>query len=86
MSKIIEIETSIDLADYIDECIEAVRDEGYYVFENEEQARFYFGEYSKLEKIKEIIAEARDNVLYKQDISQDYKELYEKLDKVLFYE
>lgn len=81
-----EITVSIDLADYIDECIEAVRDEGYYVFKDEEQARFYFGDSTQQEKIKEIIAEARDNVLYKQDISQDYKELYEKLDRVLFYE
>ena len=80
-----EITVSIDLADYIDECIEAVRDEGYYVFKDEEQARFYFGDSTQQEKIKEIIAEARNKVLY-EDISQDYKELYEKLDRVLFYE
>ena len=87
MSKIIEVETSINLADYIDECIEAVRDEGYYVFENEEQARFYFGEDNKLEKIKEIVAEMRENVIYVPNkTSQDYKDVYEKLDRVLFYE
>ena len=80
-----EITVSIDLADYIDECIEAVRDEGYYVFKDEEQARFYFGDSTQQEKIKEIMAEARNKVLY-EDISQDYKELYEKLDRVLFYE
>lgn len=80
-----EITVSIDLAEYIDECIEAVRDEGYFVFKNEEEARDFFGENDLLVKIKEIIGEMRTKVIY-DTVSQDYKELFDKLDRVLFYE
>ena len=87
MSKIIEVETSINLADYIDECIEAIRDEGYYVFENEEQARYFFGQYDSIEKLKEIYKEATYKIIFeKETLSEDYKELYDKLDRILYYE
>ena len=82
-----EITVSIDLAEYIRECIEAVRDEGYFVFRDEEEARDFFGESDLLVKIKETIGEMRTKVIYEPDsVSQDYKELYEKLDRALFYE
>ena len=81
------ISIEVSLSDYISECIEAVRDEGYFVFENEEEAREFLGECDLLAKIREIIGEMRTKVIYEPDsVSQDYKELYEKLDRVLFYE
>lgn len=82
------ISIEVDLSNYIDECIEAVRDEGHLVFDDDNSVRDYCSDVmgNSLDKIKEIVAEARNNVLYNQDISQDYKELYDKLDRVLFYE
>ena len=87
MSTIHTVETQFDLdfSCYIDECIETLRDRDYYVFVDEEQARYFFGECDLVEKIKEIHKEARNKVIYEQ-VSQDYKELYDKLDRVLFYE
>lgn len=87
MSTIHTVETQIDLdfGNYIDECIETLRDRDYYVFTDEEHARDFFGEFDLLEKIKEICKEARNKVIY-DNVSQDYKELYDKLDRVLFYE
>ena len=81
----VETEFDLDFGYYIDECIETLRDRDYLVFADEEQARDYFGEYDLVEKIKEIHKEARNKVLY-ENVSQDYKELYDKLDRVLFYE
>ena len=89
MSTIHTVETQIDLdfGCYIDECIETLRDKDYIVFTDEEEARFYFGENDLIAKIKEIVAEMRENVIYAPNkTSQDYKDVYEKLDRVLFYE
>jgi hypothetical protein len=87
MSTIHTVETQIDLdfGCYILECIETLRDRGYFVFNDEKQVRDFFGEYDLVEKIKEIHKEAHNKVLY-ENVSQDYKELYDKLDRVLFYE
>ena len=81
----VEVEVDLDFSDYIDECIETLRDRDYFVFADEEQARDFFGEYDLVEKIKEIHKEARNKVIY-ETVSQDYKELFDKLDRVLFYE
>lgn len=87
MSTIHTVETQIDLdfGCYIDECIETLRDRNYYVFADEEQARDFFSEYDLVEKIREIHKEARNKVIY-ENVSEDFKGLYYKLDKVLFYE
>lgn len=87
MSTIHTVETQFDLdfSDYIDECIETLKDMGYFVFADEEQARDFFGENDLIEKIKELHKEARNKVIY-ENVSQDYKELYDKLDRALFYE
>lgn len=81
------ISIEVDLSNYIDECIEAVRDEGYLVFDDDNSVKDYCSDtiYSSLDKIKEIVAEARNKVIY-EIVSQDYKELFDKLDRVLFYE
>lgn len=81
----VEVEADLDFSDYIDECIETLRDRDYLVFADEEQARDFFGECDLIEKIKEIHKEARNKVLY-ETVSQDYTELFDKLDRVLFYE
>ena len=87
MSTIITETIDVDLTCYIDECVEAVREANYLVFETSEEAYDYVKELEDLtlDKIKEIVAEARNKVIYEQ-VSQDYKELYDKLDRVLFYE
>ena len=85
MSTIHTVEIDLDFSEHIDKCIETLRDRDYFVFADEEQVRYYFGECDLVEKIKEICKEARNKVLY-EDVSQDYKELYDKLDRVLFYE
>lgn len=89
MSTIHTIETQIDLdfGCYIDECIETLRDRNYFVFGDEKQARDFFGECDLIEKIREIHKEATDKIIFEKDtLSQDYKDLYDKLDRVLFYE
>ena len=87
MSTIITETIDVDLTCYIDECVDAVREANYLVFESGEEAYDYVKELEDLalDKVKEIHKEARDKVLYEQ-VSQDYKELFDKLDRVLFYE
>ena len=89
MSTIHTVETQIDLdfGNYIDECIETLRDRDYLVFADEEQARYFFGNYDSIEKLKEIYKEATDKIIFeKETLSEDYKELYDKLDRILYYE
>lgn len=89
MSTIHTVETQIDLdfGCYIDECIETLRDRGYLVFADEEQARDFLGKPDSIEKLKEIYKEATDKIIFeKETLSEDYKELYDKLDRILYYE
>lgn len=87
MSTIITETVDVDLTCYIYECVEAVREANYLVFESSEEAYDYVKglEDLTLDKIKELHKEARNKVIY-ENVSQDYKELYDKLDRVLFYE
>jgi len=87
MSTIHTVAVDLDFSDYIDECVEAVRESNYLVFESSEEAYDYVKELEDLtlDKVKEIHKEARNKVIY-ENVSQDYKELYDKLDRVLFYE
>lgn len=87
MSTIITETVDVDLTYYVDECVEAVREANYLVFESSEEAYDYVKELEDLtlDKIRELHKEARNKVIY-ENVSQDYKELYDKLDRVLFYE
>lgn len=70
MSRFINIETEIDLEDYKDEIFIYFKNKGI-------EGNLY-------DKLKEYLKEMENNVYY-GNASEEYKKIYEDLDKIFFY-
>lgn len=70
MSRYINAEVEIDIEDYRDEIFRYFKNQGI-------EGNLY-------DKLKEYIREMRHNV-YSGSASEEYKKIYEKLDKIFFY-
>ena len=70
MSRFINIETEIDLEDYKDEIFIYFKNKGI--------------ESDLYDKLKEYLKEMKNNVYY-GNASEEYKKIYEDLDKIFFY-
>lgn len=70
MSRFINAEVEIDLEDYRDEIFNYFKNQGI-------EGNLY-------DKLKEYIREMRHNV-YSGNASEEYKKIYEDLDKIFFY-
>ena len=70
MSRFINIETEIDLEDYKDEIFIYFKNKGI--------------EDNLCDKLKEYLEEMKNNVYY-GNASEEYKKIYEDLDKIFFY-
>ena len=70
MSRFINIETEIDLEDYKDEIFIYFKNKGI-------EGNLY-------DKLKEYLKEMENNVYY-GNVSEEYKKIYEDLDKIFFY-
>lgn len=71
MSRYLIVETEIDLEDYQDEIFEYFKNKG-------------FGN-SLYGKLKEYLEEMKNKVYY-ENVSDDYKKIYEDLDKIFLYQ
>ena len=70
MSRYINVETEIDLEDYRDEIFNYFKNQGI--------------EGDLYDKLKEYLKEMKNNVYY-GNASEEYKKIYEDLDKIFFY-
>ena len=70
MSRFINIETEIDREDYKDEIFIYFKNKGI-------EGNLY-------DKLKEYLKEMENNVYY-GNVSEEYKKIYEDLDKIFFY-
>ena len=70
MGRFINIETEIDLEDYKDEIFIYFKNKGI-------EGNLY-------DKLKEYLKEMENNVYY-GNVSEEYKKIYEDLDKIFFY-
>ena len=70
MSRFINVETEIDLEDYRDEIFRYFKNQGI--------------EDNLYDKLKEYLKEMKNNVYY-GNASEEYKKIYEDLDKIFFY-
>ena len=70
MSRFINIETEIDLEDYKDEIFIYFKNKGI--------------EGNLCDKLKAYLKEMKNNVYY-GNVSEEYKKIYEDLDKIFFY-
>lgn len=88
MSKYVEVE--INLEDFEDECIEMLQDNGYKVFRDNDEILEYCAELdmSYNEAYDSILGylEEMKNKVYYENVSDDYKKIYEDLDRIVFYE
>lgn len=88
MSKYVEVE--INLEDFEDECIEMLQDNGYKVFRDNDEIKEYCAEWdiSYTEAYDSILGylEEMKNKVYYENVSEDYKKVYEDLDRIVFYE
>jgi hypothetical protein len=88
MSKYVEVE--INLEDFEDECIEMLQDNGYKVFRDNEEIKEYCTEWdiSYNEAYDSVLGylEEMKNKVYYGNASEEYKKIYEDLDRIVFYE
>lgn len=80
MTRVYE-EVEIDLDDYIEECRETLEDNGYIVYENEDEIETEI-EY----KLKEYVREMENNIYRYSDCRKtikSYEEIYEDLKRII---
>ena len=84
------IEVDVDLEDYLSECIEMLEGKGYKVFQDNEEIQEYCDDldirYNQAYDSILGYLEDMKNKVYYENVSDDYKKVYEDLDRIVFYE